>query len=114
MLGPGVPGQDASGSVQDGHVGGAVVGPSGSGKSSLLRAGIATHLHLWWYAAAAVVAGAVLALVVATLQTASSGTVTPPVVTYRDYPHHIIWKACFAMPHQPSIELARQGCAGAR
>jgi hypothetical protein len=56
----------------------------------------------------------VLALVVATLQTASSGTVTPPVVTYRDYPHHIIWKACFAMPHQPSIELARQGCAGAR
>jgi hypothetical protein len=35
-----------------------------------------THPALWWYAAAAVLAGAVLALIIATLQSTSPGVVT--------------------------------------
>ena len=69
------------------------------------------ELHLWWYAAVAVLAGAVIALVVATLHDHASSpapTVQVPAASglYSPYP-----QACFAGRHGGGIDLLTSGCA---
>jgi hypothetical protein len=66
------------------------------------------HVNLWWYAAAAVLAGAVLALILATLQSSNPGVVT------RTTDNHVVNEkgrfganpyACSAKHPVPNIEL---------
>jgi hypothetical protein len=69
----------------------------------------AIHLNLWWYVAAAVLAGAVLALILATLQFTGPGSPDQIVGTNKvtgDY----TWNpyACHAGHPVPNIELP--GC----
>lgn len=67
-------------------------------------------LNPWWYAAVAVLAGAVLSLAIAVLQPSHGATGTPSLVQ-GSVPHfERPSQACFATPHYPSIELLRAGC----
>jgi hypothetical protein len=67
-----------------------------------------THPQLWWYAAAAVLAGAVLALIIATLQVSSQGRVdiAPPSIPMQGH-----FKAnpytCRAGHPVPNMDLPR-------
>jgi|tagenome__1003787_1003787.scaffolds.fasta_scaffold16599291_1 hypothetical protein len=71
----------------------------------------AIHLNLWWYAVAAVLAGAVLALMIATLQNSGQGQAVQDdhdvqLLThghFRANPY-----ACYAGHPVPNIELP--GC----
>jgi hypothetical protein len=65
--------------------------------------------HLWWYATAAVLAGAVLALMILALTpTGSAPTVQTDTGVTTTYPHYRL-PACHAGRPSPSIELP--GCA---
>ena len=65
--------------------------------------------HLWWYAAAAVLAGAVLALIILTLKpTGSTPNVQTDTGVTTTYPHYPLPAACHAGRPAPSIELP--GC----
>lgn len=68
------------------------------------------HLNLWWYAAAAVLAGAVLALILATLQLTRPGSPDPGVDTSSRVTSDYRWdpSACRAWHPAPNIELP--GC----
>jgi CBS-domain-containing membrane protein len=65
----------------------------------------------WWYVAAAVLAGILLAVVIVALHTGHDATgallVAPVNASHVDRPS----QACFATPHYPTIELVRAGCA---
>jgi hypothetical protein len=65
--------------------------------------------HLWWYAAAAVFAGAVLALMILTLRTTGSVTSTQPDTENAPttFHHHRVI-GCHAGHPVPNIELP--GC----
>jgi hypothetical protein len=64
----------------------------------------------WWYVAAAVLAGILLAVVIAALYTGHDATgaplVAPVKVSHVDRPSQV----CSATPHYPTIELVRAGC----
>jgi len=69
------------------------------------------HLNLWWVAAAAVLVGAVLALMILTFRSAgSAAVVTPPAVdqTMSTRLHDFKSFGCFAGHTVPNIELS--GC----
>ena len=67
--------------------------------------------YAWWYVATALLAGALLALTITVLQAGDAAALNPPPAVglparHYDLPSHV----CFAMPHYPTIELARSGC----
>lgn len=66
-----------------------------------------THLNLWWYAAAAVLAGAVLVLITLTLRNAGSGpeSLTDTTGTTTTHFHHYQAFGCHAGHPVPNIEL---------
>jgi hypothetical protein len=69
-------------------------------------------LNLWWYVATAMLTGALLAIAIAVLQVgdAAALNVPPPAVGLTAQHFQEPAHACFAMPHYPTIELARSGC----
>jgi hypothetical protein len=66
------------------------------------------HLNLWWYVAAAVLAGAVLALILATLQFAGPATDTQTRIDHPVGRGDYTWNpsVCFARHPVPNIELS--------
>lgn len=69
-------------------------------------------LHLWWYVAAAVAAGAVLAVLFTVLHTSAGGTIAPTSVNRPLVVHHYApnQHLCFAGRPSDNPELIRSGC----